>query len=440
MLIKPGYMDYSQLAALGIALGLGLLVGFQRERAHSRLAGIRTFALITMLGTLTGFIAESYDSSWIVAAGGLSLALLIVSVNLVRGREEGADLGQTTEVAALLMYAVGAYLVIGNYIVATAVGGVVAVLLHLKKALDDFSVRMAAKDATAIMQFVAISLIILPILPNQNFGPYGVLNAREIWMMVVLIVGISIAGYFIYKFIGEKVGTVAAGILGGLISSTATTVTYARRAKDLGGAAHIAAFIITTASAIAFVRVIIEVAAVAPGKLGIIAPPLLLMTAFMAIVCLVLYFLNRKSEAEKQKIPEPENPAQLKSALVFAALYAVILVAVAAAKNYFGESGLYVVSIISGLTDVDAITLSLANQTDAGNLEAVIAWKLILIASLSNLVFKGGMALVLGHPAINRYIITAFGLSLAAGLLILWLWPEGWTIGALNNLEVTSGR
>ncbi len=433
-------MDYSQLAALGIALGLGLLVGFQRERAHSRLAGIRTFALITMFGTLTGLIAESYENSWIVAAGGLSLALLIVSVNLVRTREEGADLGQTTEVAALLMYAVGAYLVLGNYIVATAVGGVVAVLLHLKKALDDFSVKMPAKDATAIMQFVAISLIILPILPNQNFGPYEVLNPREIWMMVVLIVGISIAGYFIYKFIGERVGTVAAGILGGLISSTATTVTYARRTRDLGGAARLAAFIITTATAVAFVRVIIEVAAVVPGKLGVIAPPLLLMTAFMAVVCTVLYFFNPKDEASKEEIPEPENPAQLKSALIFAALYALILLAVAAARHYFGESGLYVVSVISGLTDVDAITLSLANQTDAGKLEAAIAWKLILLASLSNLVFKGGLAMALGHPGINRYILVAFGLSLAAGLLILWLWPEGWTIGVLNNVEATSGR
>jgi len=410
---------------LGIALGLGLLVGMQREYKQHRVAGIRTFALATLLGSITGLIAEHFDAGIIVAIGGLCLALLLVTVNFIKQKDkEIQDLGQTTEVAFLLMYALGVYLSFGNLNLGVALGGMIALLLHYKSRMGQFVDNLDPKDIRAIMQFVAITLVILPILPNQTYGPYDVLNPREVWLMVVLIVSLSMIGYIIYKVLDKDSGTIANGLLGGLISSTATTVTFSRRTNEMPKAARLAAFIIMTASAVSIVRVLVEVSVVSPQSIKTIAPPLIAEFVFMVLVCTGLYFYNRNKET--QELPEPNNPAQLKSALVFGFLYAFILLAVAAAKDYFGESGLYIVSFISGLTDVDAITLSLSQSLNQGNLDSQLAWKLMLVAALSNLIFKGGMASVLGTKSLSKYVWIVFALSIVFGVFLIFLWPETW--------------
>ncbi|OYX13272.1 MAG: hypothetical protein B7Z16_15845 [Algoriphagus sp. 32-45-6] len=327
----------------------------------------------------------------------------------------------------LLMYALGTYLVFGDLKVAVALGAVTAVLLHLKSTLGEWVDRLQKKEVEAIMQFAAISLVILPVLPDENYGPYGIFNPRDIWMMVNLIVGLGLSGYFIYKAVGKNAGTVLNGILGGLVSSTATTVTFARRVINAPKMARLAAFIILTASTVALVRVLVEVAVVSPRNLGVIAPPIIAELVFMVTLCGLLYWHNQTKEMEE--LPQPENPAQLKTALVFGGLYAIILLAVAAAKDYFGQSGLYIVSIISGLTDVDAITLSLSHSLNNGELDVHLAWKLILIASLSNLAFKAGMATFLGTKQLGKYVIGAFLMSIVIGLLIVWWWPETWSFG-----------
>lgn len=416
-------IEYKLFKILGIALGLGLLVGMQREYKQHRVAGIRTFALATLLGSITGLIAEHFDAGIIVAIGGLCLASLLVTVNFIKQKDkEIRDLGQTTEVAFLLMYALGVYLSFGNLNLGIALGGIIALLLHFKSRMGRFVDNLDPKDIRAIMQFVAITLVILPILPNQTYGPYDVLNPREIWLMVVLIVSLSMVGYIIYKVLDKDSGTIANGLLGGLISSTATTVTFSRRTKEIPKAARLAAFIIMTASAVSIVRVLVEVSVVSPQSIRTIAPPLIAEFIFMVLVSTGLYFYNRNKET--QELPEPDNPAQLKSALVFGFLYAFILLAVAAAKDYFGESGLYIVSFVSGLTDVDAITLSLSQSLNQGNLDSQLAWKLMLVAALSNLVFKGGMASVLGTKSLSKYIWIVFALSIVFGLLLIFLWPE----------------
>lgn len=419
-------MDYETLKILGTAAGLGLLVGLQKEIKDDKMAGIRTFTLTTLFGTIMGLLAQHLEEGFIIAAGAVCLALLISIVNFRMPSNGDEGLGQTTEVALLLMYALGAYLVYGQLAIGVGVGAVTALLLYMKSTLGEFVDRLEPKDIRAIMQFAAISLVILPILPNQTFGPYGVLNPREIWMMVVLIVGLGLIGYFIYKWVGNDAGTILNGILGGLISSTATTVTFSKRAAQTPKASVVTAFIVMAASTIAVVRVLIEVIIVSPSNIGVIGPPLLVELAFMLLLCAGLYWYSKKQETEK--LPEPQNPAQLKSALIFGALYAVILLAVAAGKDFFGQNGLYIVSILSGLTDVDAITLSLANSVNKGNLANTVAWKLILIASLSNLIFKGGLVVTLGTKQMSRFVIVVFGLSVVFGLLLIWLWPESWVI------------
>lgn len=418
-------MEYDTIMLLATSLGLGLLVGLQREYSGHPIAGIRTFSLITLFGTILGLVAQSLEASWVIAAGVIAMAAIMVTGNVLKYRSGNIDVGQTTEVAGLLMFGLGAYLVEGSLTVGVIVGGITAVLLHLKGTLDDFVQGLEKKDVRAIMQFAAISLVILPILPDQEYGPYEVLNPREIWLMVVLIVGLGLGGYFLYKWLGKNAGTITNGILGGLISSTATTVTYSNRSKDVPSISRIAAFIVIAASTVALVRIIVEVAVVSPENLGRIAPPLLTVLALMIVISVIMYFLSRRKDGEEEieEMPEPDNPAQLKTALIFGALYALILIGVAAAKDYFGQGGLLIVSIISGFTDVDAITLSLANTLNRGGIEVDNAWKYMLIASFSNLAFKGGMAAVIGSRKMAKYVIPAFAITIAFGLLVIWWWP-----------------
>ena len=350
----------------------------------------------------------------------------MVIANVIKLKKlDGADVGQTTEVAALLMFAIGAYLVLGSQIIAVIVGGALAILLYVKEHLHDFIDRLKEKDLAAIMTFAGISLVVLPILPDETFGPLDVLNPKNIWLMVTLIVGISVVGYFIYKFVGKKVGIVSNGVLGGMISSTATTVSYSRMTANAKNIHKMAAFVITAASAIALARVLIEVGIVIPEKLPQIMLPILVEFVIMILLCVGLFYLINNDE-EGEEMPEPKNPAQFKSALIFGLLYGLILLAVAFTKEEFGNSALYIVSIISGLTDVDAITLSLSQLMKDDGLQTETGWRLILLASLSNLVFKGIMAAVLGTRKLAKWVAITFGISIITGLLIMWLWPEAW--------------
>src|SRR5215203_67410 len=409
----------SPFLQLAVALGLGLLVGLQRERADSAIAGIRTFALITLFGALAAQLGRVFGG-WVVAAGLLVVAAFVVSGNLVRLRKGEAEPGQTTELAAVLMYGIGAWVVVGAMPVAVALGGTVAVLLHLREPLHRLVGRIGEGDLKAIMQFVVIALVILPILPDQAFGPYGVLNPYQIWWMVVLIVGLSLLGYVAFKLFGSGAGTVLSGVLGGAISSTATTVTYARRTREAPESSRLAALVVMIASTVVFVRLLVEVALVARGRFLELAPPLAAMLGVAVALSLAAWLAGRREKAEP---PEAGNPAELKSALVFGALYAVILLAVAFAQERFGKAGLFTVAALSGLTDVDAITLSTARLVSGGGLDPGTGWRAILLAALSNLVFKAGLVAVLGSWRMFGRIAVLFGAALAAGGLIFWFWP-----------------
>jgi uncharacterized membrane protein (DUF4010 family) len=262
--------------------------------------------------------------------------------------------------------------------------------------------------------------VILPVLPNRAYDLYQVLNPFQIWLMVVLIVGIGLAGYVAYKIFGEKAGTVLGGLLGGLISSTATTLSYARRTASAPSGGALAALVIMIAAGTVFVRLLAEIAVVAPGQFTEFAPPLVAMFAACAVIAAFMYRHGRDHDGE---MPLQGNPADLRSAIIFGALYALIIFAVAAAKDEFGARGLYTVAVLSGLTDMDAITLSTAQLAHQGRLEAGTGWRLILIASMANLAFKGGLVALLGSRELLRYVVVLFGAALVAGGAILWLWP-----------------
>jgi uncharacterized membrane protein (DUF4010 family) len=299
-------------------------------------------------------------------------------------------------------------------------GGAIAVLLHYKDMLHSFAAKIGARDVTAIMQFVLITLVILPVLPNQVYGPYSVLNPFQVWLMVVLIVGISLIGYVAYKFFGEKEGAVLGGMIGGLVSSTATTVSFARRTATTPTSAGLAALVIMIASGSVFARVIAEVGVVAPAHFRQIVPPLVAMLVVSIVIAVFLYLHTRDHHAT---MPVHGNPADLRTAMIFGGMYALIVFVVAATKAEFGEQGLYVVAVLSGLTDMDAITLSTSQLVNQGRLDADTAWRMIVVASLSNLAFKGVLVATFGNRELFRDIAVAFGVAIAAGGVMLWLWP-----------------
>ena len=416
-------MNYEDITTLAIALGFGLLIGMQREKTHNKLAGVRTFSLLSILGVFSGFLTRDLDNPFILPLIGLGVAGLLITGNILGKKNiSDPDYGQTTEVAALLMYLLGAYLVLGDQIVGVIVGGLTAVLLYAKEKMHTLIDRLKDKDLSAIMVFVGISLVILPVIPNKTYGPFDVINPQNIWLMVTLIVGISVVGYFIYKFLGRKVGIISNSILGGLISSTATTVSYSKNTKTAANIDLLSTFVIVGASAIALVRVIIEMGIVIPNQLPMMIVPIAIEFGVMILLCGFMFYKIQK-EKDNDTMPEPKNPAQLKTAITFGLLYGVMLLAVAFLNEKFDEDALYIAAVISGLTDVDAITLSLSQIIKQGDLKVDIGWRLILLASLSNLLFKGILAVILGTKRLAKWIGISFGISIISGLLIIWLWP-----------------
>lgn len=403
---------------LAIAVALGLLVGLQRESRKTTIAGLRTFPLITVFGCVMGLL-DGGDGWTLTAAGLLVVAAFVVMANMGRWQRGTGGTGLTTEMSILVMYGVGVLLALGHTGPSLAVAGATAVLLHWKQRLHGFVEGLGERDLRAVMNLALVALVILPVLPDRTYGPYDVLNPREIWLMVVLIAGISMAAYVAYRLLGARVGAVLGGILGGLISSTATTVSYARQARERPGAVHTLTLVILIASAVVNVRVLGEIAVVSPGLFRHAVVPVSVLLAVMAVECVALWFLSGRKD---EPAPPPENPTQLKAAIVFGLLYAVILFAVAATREHFGSDALYAVAALSGLTDVDAITLSTANLYEDDRVAGDVAWRVVVIALMSNLVFKLAAVGVLGGKRLFVRTAVVFGIALAvAGLSLVLL-------------------
>lgn len=402
---------------LGLSLLLGLLVGLQRERTAPGVPGMRTFPLISVLGSVAAILSFPLGG-WIVAAGLLALAAIIVCSGRKRPTEGHEPPGTTTDLAVLVMYGVGALLVLGPIPVALAVGGGVAVLLQFKGELHGIAARLGNEDLRAIMQFVLITCIILPVLPNQTYGPLAVLNPFEAWLIVVLIVGLSLVGYLAYKFFGADAGVLVSGILGGVVSSTATTVGSARQARDDQMAVRAVAVVILIASTIAFARVLLAVAVVSWTLFVAALIPVGIMAVLMLVPTMLLWVRVRRQHAP---VPPPSNPTQLKSAIVFGLMYALVLWGLAAAKTYVGTQGLTTVAALSGLTDMDAITLSAARMTQNDPTFVDQAWRLIVVAAVANFLSKAVLAGILGGRRLLAYLGPLFLLPMAGGVaLVLW--------------------
>lgn len=411
-------MDETKLFIdLGLAIAVGLLVGLQRERSGSAIAGIRTFSLISLAGAVAASLPP-HVSPWAVVAGLITVGVLCAVGNWTRIKSDESP-GVTTEAAMLLMFLVGALIVFGPRSAGVAVGAAVAVLLHVKPFLHKFTKQLGDNDIRAIMQFAVITLIILPVAPDQAYDPYGVLNLRRIWLMVVLIVGISLAAYIAYRLMGQRQGAMIASVLGGLISSTATTASFARRVRADPASAPIATVAILIASTILGLRLLVILWVTARDQWSTLAMPVFIL---IAVGAASIFIARLRVTQPGSSAPTQENPTQLKSALFFACLFGGVLLASAVANEHFGARGTIFVALISGLTDMDAITLSLGGQVQKGTINTTTAATAVMVAYISNTIFKIAMAGTLGGMSLFRKLFPYILVHLVfAGAIVLWL-------------------
>ena len=409
------------LYRFAIALAIGLLVGLQREYAHHKsgekselFAGVRTFPLLALLGCAAAFLAAEADSIWplvasLLLAGGLIIA--VYAVTAWRG-----NIGMTSEVAALLTVVVGALTFYGQFVSVLALGVAMMALLALRVEFHRLAGRITREDVLATLKFGIITAVILPVVPNRSLGapPFDVLNPYKIWLMVVLISGISFIGYLLIKIVGTKRGIGITGFLGGLVSSTAVTLSFAQRSQKSGPLARAFAVAVTVAWTTMFARVIVEVAVVNRGLLGQVWVPMAAAGSAGLAYAIVLFFRQSSTDEEGMDF---SNPFELGPALSFGALYAVILLVSRLAQTQFGDGGVYVSSVLAGLTDVDAITLSMAELSQpGGEVEIGVASRAVTLAAMSNTVVKAGIVLSTGSVSLKKVMLPAFLLILGAGL------------------------
>ena len=407
----PSGLGLDRLPDFAIAIAIGLLIGLERERVPSARAGVRTFALVGMLGTVAALISERAESPWFLAAG-LAIVGAMMIASYLRN-PDAEDPGTTTVVALMLTYALGAMVWSGYPRIAIMLAIASTALLYFKTELRGISHGLNRTDLVSILQFAVLSFIILPLLPDRNYGPFDALNPYQIWLMVVLIAGVSLTGYLALRIVGERYGAPLLGVLGGLVSSTATSVVYAKHGRTRPEAAHLAVVVILLANMVLLVRLAVLAAVAAPGALPALAPMLVAGLVFgLTGVALSWRQLASGGPAPQQDVT---NPTELRTALSFGALYALVLFLSAWLSSVAGAKGLYAVAVVSGLTDMDAIALSSLRLFELERLTAAEATRAIGFAVLSNMAFKTGLVFVLGGTALGFRVLRGMGLA-AAGV------------------------
>lgn len=416
--------ETSLFLRFGIALVIGILIGMQRQYAFDEenrelVSGVRDFALMGLLGATAAYISVLTESPLPIAAAVLILGILF-AINHYLESSEG-EKGITTEVAGLLTVLVGALAFWNKLTLAVALGVAIAVILSVKPELQRFTQRITREDIWATLKFAVITAIILPVLPNENYGipPLDVLNPYKIWLLVILISGISFVGYILIKIVGTQKAIGLTGLFGGLASSTAVSVSFSQLSHDAENLARPFALAIIVAWTIMYGRVVVEVAVLNLELARIIVLPLLIPVAGGFIVC---WLLSRSDWSKERPDVSFSNPFDLKPALTFGAVFAVILLVSRAAQVYLGDTGVYVSSIIAGLADVDAIALSLtALSSEANGPELKTAARGIILAAAANTATKGGIVMFAGTARLRKAILPGFLVMLALNLMVLLL-------------------
>ncbi len=409
------------LLRLAVALAIGLLIGFERgwqEREKlegSRIAGIRTFGIIGLFGGAAGLVTET-QGGWVLASGVAALGI-IVGVAHFRSPAAERDVSITTLTALLCTFALSALAGLGHLTGAGAAAVVMALLLGIKPELHGLLRRIRREELLATIRLLLVSVVVLPILPDRGFGPGGALNPYRIWWMVVLVAGLSYIGHVAVRAIGARRGVLLMALAGGLSSSTAVALNLARLGRQKAMSADLIAAGTVTASMVMFPRIFLIAIVTAPAlseRLAWVVAPAA-AAGFLAAWGLVRKAAGNGDEKLTEERFAGDNPLDLKAAVQFGALLAVIMVLAHAAENFLGEAGILALAAVSGLADTDAITLSVADAAIRETIEPGLAAGAILTALAVNTVLKAGLVLVIAGGAAGWRVAGALGLALAAG-------------------------
>lgn len=411
--------------SLAVALLCGLIVGLERGHEtrelpdEQRFAGLRTFGIVGLLGGALGLIAAEIGG---VVAG---LGMIAIAAALILGhRAQMAidnDVGVTTLLAALLTAALGMLAGSGHPGLAGAGAVVTALLLQMKATLHSLLRKVREEEVTATLRLLLLSVVVLPFLPNEGYGPYEALNPYAIWWMVVLLAGLSFLGYVAVRVLGTDRGLGVTALAGGLASSTAVTVALARKVAGQAELVPLAVAATLLAWVVMFIRVGVLMAVAGPEVLRATIVPLAAATIATA-VCAALFWRRGSSQPQ---LDEPGNPLELGPALLFALLLAAVLLAGRFLQDQFGHLGLYILALVSGMADLDAITLSASRMSAQATVEPAVAGRAILLAAASNTVVKTLYTLpVAGAPMAGRLGL-ASAVILGAGAVAAWI-AAGW--------------
>lgn len=411
--------DESLYLRFVVALGIGLAAGIERgwkqrdEPSGQREAGVRTFTILALIGFATGVGAAPLGAMFAGAAvlGVFAFVSLLYFFDASRPK---ADRGATTEVAAVLVFLLGALAGAGEVLAAAIAGVVLVLLLDLKPEMHTFLQRVQELELTAGIKLLVVSVVLLPVLPNQGFGPGGVLNPHELWWAVVLIAAIGFAGYIAMRAAGAHKGALLMGMIGGLVSSTSLTVSAARASQAASAAAPALAAAVATAQSVMFIRTGLIVGALNGALLQHVVVPLA-CGALAAIGC-ALWLARRAFDGRDDEAINPGSPDMLNAAIKFVLVVACVLVAAHYAQVYAGDLGVVLAGVLSGAIDVDAASVSASRMSGSGLHSATLGAAGVGVAGalISNSVVKALIAWTQGAAAFARPAVVVLGISAAA--------------------------
>jgi uncharacterized membrane protein (DUF4010 family) len=408
---------FDHIVGVVVAVLCGAAVGLERERSghtigpRARFGGIRTFTLLGVIAGVSGslLVQEHAAIAAILLAGAIGL---IVAAYM---RASLRDVDATTEVAALVVLAAGVLCGFGELYVGAGLTTITVLLLAEKPTLHAIARRLDDKTLVAAARFAVMSVVILPLLPTGPFGPPPGIRPRELWLLVLLFSALSFLGYIGRRLVGSA-GYLLAGLLGGLVSSTSVTLGMARTSRTRSADARAMSAGAVAASTVLFLRIGVALAILNPGLVWPMA--WYLIPPFLA-GCVAVFLIQSRESRGGHTPPDVKNPLELRAAIEMAVLFQLVLYGVSAAQSYIGSAGVVVTGFILGLTDVDALTLSMARSADV--ITPAVATRAIAVGILANTLLKGAIAIVIGNRRFARYVCFALGamaVALIASLLL----------------------
>lgn len=415
-------LDFSMVKSLLVAILIGFSIGLQREISFSHrekniiFTGARSFAIVSLLGVLASYFKDKYLGITLVIA--VLFGLLLISSYVIRALNHDKN-GTTTEFAALGVFIIGMLCFDGLYMYSIFTAVVIVFILQIRTKILEFKDSVGKKDLQSTVLFLLITFVILPILPDKFIDPYGVINPYFIWMMVVLISGLSFAGYIAVKTIGMSRGIMVAGLFGGFISSTATTITFSKKIDDEGKLAKQLVSAISLACTTMYIRVVI-VSAFIDINLSVQLAPAYILGAIAGY--LYIYYLSKQLQENTVDVEFMfKNPLEIKEAIKFGLLFGVVFGATTLLQEWAGNSGVYVSSFVLGLSDADAITLSLTKLYSNKEIMLNVALIGVVIATFSNSITKLVLSYIVGNKILGNQLSIAFAIPMITVTIVLAL-------------------